>query len=358
MLSFQSDPTIVLEASTSQVRAVAFHPDGKHVLGGGSGGLWRWRLEDGQEVGKHTGMVLHAISMSRNHKWIVCGCEEGASVWDAEVQEKVIDVEGTDEVNAVDVSPDSTAFATGTNDAASVWHITSGERLVGPLKHGSWVIGIQFSPNGECIATYSYGGSIRIFDSRDGGELITIEIVTSSLFPSTPFAWSNDGQRIFAASNDDKIKLFDVSTGSQLAESQTLQGGIINSLAANGKFVATFMDRTISFLDTSTLSQIEPVIEDSQDIYTIAISPDNGYLATGIANGKIAIRDLGSILPDSYGPFHVSICPLTMLACRTSLIPSPTLIHYVRQLIARKDNQTRSLQPRASMTTTHLTPPR
>ncbi|KAG8220766.1 hypothetical protein J3R82DRAFT_2195 [Butyriboletus roseoflavus] len=253
-------------------------------------------------------MVLKAISISRDHKRIVCGTEEGASVWNAELLEKVVDVDGTDEVWAVDVSPDSTTFATGTDKAVNIWRITSGERLVGPLKHVSYATGVRFSPNSERIATASVGGSIRIFDSRNGDELVTINTLTASTWPSTPLAWSNDGQQIFAASKDNKIKLFDVSTGSQLAESQTLQGSYVDcvALAANGKFIATFASMIISFLDTLTLSWIDPVIKDSEMIWAIAISPDNGYLATGLYDGKISIRDLGRILPDSYGPFHTS----------------------------------------------------
>ena len=42
------------------VLTVAFHPDGKHLLlGGTKNGIRRWRIIDGQEVGnlKQTGMT-------------------------------------------------------------------------------------------------------------------------------------------------------------------------------------------------------------------------------------------------------------------------------------------------------------
>ena len=285
-------------------------------------------------------MELNAISVSRNHKWVVCGTEEGASVWDPEIEKKLIDVENRDAVYTVDVSADSTTFATGTLSGASVWHITSGERLVGPVKHGSHVAAVRFSPNGERVAASSPLSSILVFDSRNGDKLTTINTVTASYWPHSPLAWSNDGQQIFAASEDNMIKSFDVSTGSQLAKSPTLNvnpNDYVNSiaLAANGKFIATFANRTISFLETSTLTRIDPLIEDSTQIYSIALSADSGYVATGLRDGKVTIRNLGGILPDAYGPFHVSICPFTVLA---SLVPSPALTHYVRHLIASKDN--------------------
>ena len=131
MLTTQEDPIVMLDTGRSGgVYAVVFHPDGMHLLGGSGDGIRQWRLVDGQEVGKQMGMQLRAISISRDDKWIICGTEEGgANVWDAEMREKVIDVEGTTAVYATDVSPDSTTFATGTeNDEASIWNMFTEER--------------------------------------------------------------------------------------------------------------------------------------------------------------------------------------------------------------------------------------
>ena len=305
VLTIWYHPTIVLDTGFSAaVHTVVFHPDGIHMLGGGDAGIRRWRLADGQEVGKQTGMELRAISVSRDHRWIVCGTTSGTSVWDAELREKLIDAEGTNTVIAVDVSPDSTRFATGTEKDASIWSIPSGVRLVGPLKHNNWVAGIKFSPNGEHIA--SMEKSIRVFDSHTGDELMSITTTAPSQLINTPLAWSNDSRQIFAASKDNKIKCFEVSTGSLLAKSQTLDGGDVESvaLATSGKFIATYASSAIYFLDTSTLTEIGPVIKDSTTIYSITLSLDSSYLATGRL-GKVAIHKLVNILPDFYGDSHV-----------------------------------------------------
>ena len=131
------------------------------------------------------GMDMNAISVSRDGKWIVCGTERGASVWDAELQRQSFEVEDENSVLAVDVSPESTRFATGTIGwEASIWSITTGERLVGPLEHGHSVSGIKFSPHGKHIATACLY-SIHIFDSYNGDQLITIDNLTPNLFPRT-----------------------------------------------------------------------------------------------------------------------------------------------------------------------------
>ena len=304
---FQKDHAIVVETGRSKpVWAVAFHPIGTHFFSGDDDGIQRWRLEDGQEVGHKTGMALNAIAASRDHKWVVCGTFEGASVWDAEIQKKVVDVEASDSVYAVDISSDSTMFATGTGlgRRASIWHIMGGERLVGPLEHDSTVTGIKFSPNSEHIATSCLRGPISVFDSRNGNQVLNIETVTPSLYGSTLLAWSTNGRQILAATDDRKVRSFDVSTGSQLAESKTLNPNEVMPIglviACDGKFIAAYASRSILFLDTSTLSQVGPVINDTQDLNSVALSLDSSYLATGRSDGKITVRNLSNILPDLF----------------------------------------------------------
>ena len=72
---------------------------------------------------------------------------------------------------------------------------------------------------------------------------------------------------------------------SQSAESPTLGGGTLKSitLAANGRFVTTYAHRSTLFLVTGRIDpQADgPVIEDSEDIGSIDLSPDSNYLATG-----------------------------------------------------------------------------
>ena len=312
---------VIKTGDDGAIYSVAFHSDevdGMQLFSGKDVGVRRWQVADGQEVGSQVTMSLtNAISLSRNGKWIVCGTSQGASVWDAKMQEKAVEVEGTKYVGAVDISPESTRFATASGDhKAIIWNIITGERSVGPLQHDSLIRGLKFSPNGEHIATAVNDAYIRVFDSHNGDQLITIKTDMPGWSPMTPLAWSHNGQQFFAAASDRKIKSFDVSTGSQLAELQVHGSDTVVSiaLAANGKFLATFAGHSISFCDTSTLTQIGPVIEDSQNVLSIALSPDCNYLATGGFNGNITIRHLNGILPDLYGPFRVSTYTLTILS--------------------------------------------
>ncbi|KAH0837805.1 hypothetical protein J3R83DRAFT_6003 [Lanmaoa asiatica] len=147
------------------------------------------------------------------------------SVWNDRggKREKVIEVRDINTVYVVDISADSTRFATGTAKA-SIWSITTGQELVGLLGHNNDITGIKFSPDGDHIATACYGGLICVFDSHNGDKLVTVK-TNIRLWYRTPLAWSGDGQKIFTTSSDNKIRSFNVSTGSQLAESLILYDG-------------------------------------------------------------------------------------------------------------------------------------
>lgn len=68
-LTIQEDHTRVVDTGRSDtVWAVVFHPDGMHFLSGSADGIRRWRIADGQEVSKQTGLNSNATSVSRNRK--------------------------------------------------------------------------------------------------------------------------------------------------------------------------------------------------------------------------------------------------------------------------------------------------
>ena len=279
---------------------------------------------------------VFALAFSRDHRWIVIGVKGGASVWDAKTHDKVFHKVVTDFVLTVDISPDSTKFAAGTGlrepavaPSANVWDVTTGERLVGPLEDDGSIVGVKFSPDGNHIATVTQKHHIRIFDSRNGDQLIVIDNPMPRWSPITPIVWPFDG-RLLALSEGGKIKSFDTSSGSQLAEWKIHShnsGDLVSiALSANNRFVASSGGDSVSFWDTSTHAQLGSVLKDVDRIRSIALSPGGTHLATGGYNKTVTIWNLSDILPESYLTIGVSTAfpmmgqPMTFVYQSTLLV--------------------------------------
>ena len=325
-------PRVVeINSSENRIFSVLFIEEGKQVLSGGEEGVLRqWRVDDGQEVGEPIrveGAEIKATALSPDGKWLVCGFRRlnlndgktSSSVWDARTHAKVLDIKGhTNSVFAVDVSPDSTKLATGSFDkTACIWNITTGERLVGPLKHdGRGVIAVRFSPNGDRLATATAAEnsadektakSIRIYDGENGQQLVLFDIPFMVAQMVTSLAWTSDGRRLFASSYS-RVKQFDTSSGSLLKEWPVLGGGWLGSvvLSRNQKFAVVVASKSLSFWDISTYKQIGTVVKHTSDVWWIVLAPNDDQIATGEDNGKVTLRDLRDILPVSYLTVNVS----------------------------------------------------
>ena len=311
--------------SRHSIRSVFFANDGKQVFSGGAEGmLRRWRVGDGNEVGEPIqieGQEIYAASLSPDRKWLVCGLRllkrglgiERVGVWDAQTHEKVLDIKGhTSTISSVDISSDSTKFATGGFDnLAFIWSMTTGKRLVGPLQHNSRVVAVRFSPNGDRIATAVHenldSNSIRIYNGENGQQLLDIPFRIHN--PSS-LAWSADGRQLFGVSFGE-AKCFDTSSGILLSKWSIHDGSQPTSviLAHNQKFIAASANKSLSFWDTSTHTQIGTVVEHASAIWSIALSPNDDCIATGEENGVVTLRSLRDILPISY--FTVNVSDLT-----------------------------------------------
>ncbi|KAG9309263.1 kinase-like domain-containing protein [Chiua virens] len=294
---------------SKDVCSVAFLADGRHIVGGGYGGKVRvWEAGNGQEVvgtPMHAGSTVLNIAVSSDGKWVVAGTGSGqVIVWDAERHEKVNEFKAHQNwVRAVDVSPDVTKIASGSDDkTASVWTLPSGKRLLGPFEHNYFLAAVKFSPDGELFATATWWNeSIRIYSSHDGRLLADVPMRVNS-YENQSLAWSFTSTLLFALSFDGDIKCLDLSSGSIHAQRPIYTGS--NSdikcmiVARNGKFIVTSADSSVIFWDTTTHARVGPVVEHTETIHSIAISP-NYALATG--GGKmITIRSLRDILPKYY----------------------------------------------------------
>ncbi len=160
-----------LDHGHSDVHAVAFLPDGRHVVsGGGPDAAWLWDAETGERHARFG----HAAKL-----------------------------------RALAVSPDGRWLATAGEDAVLGLHELGSGRTIARLQHDGSVVDVIFDPSGRRIATASLDQSARLVDAVDGRELARLahdDIVWSLAFDST-------GSVLATASWDRTARLWDVASG-------------------------------------------------------------------------------------------------------------------------------------------------
>ena len=318
----QEHSTLIDIDGGDKLSAATFAAGGEYLVSSGENGVRVWRVEDGEEMARMEASYVLCVSASKDGRWIAAGTLRGeVIVWDPERSEIVFALEEDGDINGVDFSPDSTRllFTSRKGCRAAVWDVATRKRLVGPLPHEKAVRAAKFSPKGDRIATATQE-SVRVYDSNDGCLLLNITVNVTPSY-NTGLLWSK--AHLFIVSNS-KIKHIDASTGSSVSEWLIPESNEFSCIAlpTHGEFIAHSAGSTVTFWDASTRTQLG-LIQHHQDIRSIALSPDDRFLAISGELGEITIKRLSRTI--------VSIVLRWIMAYLTNFTPiiSPHSIQFL-----------------------------
>jgi WD40 repeat protein/serine/threonine protein kinase len=304
-----------LSEHRDQVYSLDFNMDGSRLASGSFDGTARiWDVVSGQEeirLGKQGDSArIRGVAFSPDGESMATSSAYGTiTIWDAASGEEVITLSGhapgqTGEtafngVVGVAFSPDGNLLATASDDlTAKIWNISSGEELFTLSGHGhapvsippfDGVIQVGFSPDGKRLATAGGDGTVKVWDTRHGRELFTLEAHPGSAVIDVTF--SPDGAHMLTGSFDGTAKLWDAVTGQALL---TLSG---HTSAVHGvaftpdgtRLVTGSEDGTAKVWDAETGQALLTLTGHTLGILDIAISPDGKYLATASKDGSIRL---------------------------------------------------------------------
>jgi hypothetical protein len=159
--------------------------------------------------------------------------------------------------------------------------------------HSSSVNSIAFSPDGRTIASGSDDNTIKLWDATSGSNIRTL---TGHDADVLSVAFSSDGRTIASASDDYTIKLWDAASGSNI---RTLTGhsGWVYSVpfSPDGRTIASGSgDNTIKLWDAASGSNIRTLTGHSDFVRSVAFSPDGRTIASGSRDKTIKLWDAAS----------------------------------------------------------------
>ncbi|KAF8552626.1 WD40 repeat-like protein [Imleria badia] len=291
------EPSLPIEIDVgSNIYAVKFTANSEYLVTGDDQRVRVWRTKNGQQIGTMPSPSVVCLAVSKDGQWIAAGSSRELSAWNAETHKQSFALEIRD-VIAVDFSPDSTRLVSAClNNTATVWDITRRIERAQTLHHNGWMTAAKYSPRGHRIATATRE-SVRVWDSSNGRLLVEILSGVTPNF-NTGLLWFSN--HLFVVS-DSTIKVFEASSGSPVAEWPVPYSDRFSciALSRHGEFMAYSTERTVTFWDTATHTQLR-LIQHPRDILSVVFSPDDRFLALGGRDGKFTIQNLEDVLLPSY----------------------------------------------------------
>ncbi len=188
-------------------------------------------------------------------------------------------------------SPDGKTLASSSFDKTiCLWDTSNGERkttIIAP--HTDYITSVAYSPDGKTLASYGKDGTIILWDTENFEPRTTI---TGHFSGFSQIAFSPDGKTLVSGSRDKTLRLWDTTTGRNIKTFVGHIGPVISvAFSPDGRTIASsggivFGDRwfaedsPIRLWDVSSGSQIATILGQRDGVYLVSFSPDGQSIVT------------------------------------------------------------------------------
>ncbi|MBD2607035.1 TIR domain-containing protein [Scytonema hofmannii FACHB-248] len=187
----------LLEGHKDTVRSVSFNSDGQILASGGNDGIVRlWKKKDGTwkedenwrktlSVSKEKVKQVFVVSFSRDGKLLAAAGEGGTvKIWqlDGELIASLTDPNDPYEVYSISFNPISPIIATSYGRKVKLWRWKDGKGEVIQVfdEHKDEVTSVDFSPDGQILASGSLDGTVKLWQ-LNGNQKALITTLTDEL---------------------------------------------------------------------------------------------------------------------------------------------------------------------------------
>ncbi|QDU21855.1 protein kinase domain-containing protein [Urbifossiella limnaea] len=304
----KTPPARALVGHDTRVVSVAYSPDGTRLASGADDGVRVWDAVTGKQLHALAvpgGKTFAALAFSPDGKHLLSAPSDvptdrrtPITIWEVQSGRAVGTLDGhTGPLWQVAFSPDGKTLVSAGHDATIRWwnFETRAERKSVPSPARQYVRSVVIAPTGQLAV----GTGDRVFLLGPDG--LTLRTIGKA---AAPLTYSPDGRLLAGVTwQEGRVTVWDAATGDEVAAWQA-HDGRVNGLAfaLDGRTLATTgSDRAARLWDVTTQRQLAE-FPHAGEAYGLAFSPDGRVLATtGTQDRLVRVWDVTGIRGDA-GP--------------------------------------------------------
>lgn len=278
----------------AQLAAVAFSSDGKQfAVGRAKRGALLFSGDDGSPLATLANDSASVVDSLPNGRWLM-GADKGLTAWKAEADWQWRQTIGAiddpksliDRVTAVAFSPNGSILATGSGSPSrsgelKLWRVADGSLFLEVEDaHSDTIVGVEFSPDGQYVATASTDRFSKVFRVSDGSLVAAFEGHTSHVLD---VSWRADGLVLATAGADNVVKLWDFEEKRQL---KTIDG---YSQEITSVAFADIGETLVTSSGDKTVRIGKERLDGKEFVYASALSRDGEWLVAAAQDSVVRV---------------------------------------------------------------------
>ena len=300
------------------VNALAFTPDGKHLVVGGHHELTVWSVADAKLVKRVYTRAERAYAMLflPTGQLVVAGSRPGQEgdvrvfelaakgktqggveildgVNDPKVMLKQL-LESDDSVLCLSATPDGKKLAAGGCDrAVRVWDLSDGvlkAKLEQTIEnHADWVLGVTLSADGKYLATAARDKTAKVWDLKAKESVMTFPEHQAIVYG---VALNKDASVGFSVGADKNLRTWKPGGEGKQVKAGSGHGDEVFKIVAHPKdpVLATASgDKTVRLWDADKVAATKTLQGLTDFVFAVAFSPDGSLVAGGSYDGEVRV---------------------------------------------------------------------
>jgi WD40 repeat protein len=193
-----------------------------------------------------------------------------------------------DAMFAVAFSPDGAKLAAcGADRSIRVFDVATSKEDIHVEDHADWVMDIAWSPDGTKLASASRDKTSKVFDAKTGDALVTFNGHGESV---NSVAFLADGNSVASSGRNRQVHVWQTADAKEVRKIGGFGDDVLRiELLPDNRLFSVSADKNARLNNAADGAAVKTYSGHAEWVYSLAVHPASGLLATGSYDGEIRI---------------------------------------------------------------------